>query len=100
MDRGRNHNCEGVVMKNFIVMLFNRCLVEEGVNSRLMFFLHGIIASVGTLVLVVAFIFAKDKTGYDYMVLALGGSGGIAAVGRYMTKKGSGEDPKEPSPEV
>lgn len=75
--------------------LFERCLSEEGVNSRLMFFLHGIVVALGTLVLVISFIFSQDRNGYDYMVMALGGSGGVAAAGRFLTKKGP-ELPKTP----
>jgi hypothetical protein len=74
----------------YLKLLFERCLAEDSTNSRLMFFAHGLVTALGTIILVIAFIFAKDKTGYDYMVMALGGSGGVAAVGRYMTKKNGG----------
>lgn len=72
-----------------------KCMEAPDVNSRLVFLVHGLVASIGTLFLVVMFAFAKDRTGYEGMVLALGGSGGAAAVGRYLTKKNGGDAAEE-----
>lgn len=74
-------------MKAFIAKLFNSCMTVDRYNSRLMFFIHGITCAFGTLVLTIAFIFASKKDGYDYMIAALGGSGGIAAAGRFLTNR-------------
>lgn len=71
---------------------FEKAMTEPDVNSRLVFFLHGIVVAVGLLVLTVAFIFAKAKEGYPYMVGTLGGSAAATAAGRWMTKKGGGDD--------
>jgi hypothetical protein len=77
-------------------ILFDRAMTDESFNSRLMFFLHGAVTSFGILVLTIAFVFAKNKEGYDMMVLALGGSGLAGAAGRFMTKKNSaGSEAKE-----
>lgn len=83
----------------YLKALFEKCMNEDGVNSRLMFFLHGAISAVCILILSIAFIFAKSHDGYDYMILALGTSGGAAAVGRFFTKKNSnGPQTEDPAP--
>lgn len=71
--------------------LLNRCLTEPDVNSRLVFLIHGTATGLATLLLVAFFIHAPvDKqASYPTMLLALGSSGGIAAAGRFLTKKGS-----------
>lgn len=77
-------------------MWFEKAMTEDDVNSRLQFFLHGVVSSGCVLGLTIAFI-VHPKDGYDYMVMAVGGSGAAAAVGRYMTKKG-GPAPAVPNP--
>lgn len=85
---------------DYIKALFEKCLKEDGVNSRLVFFLHGVISALCILVLSIAFIFSKSHDGYDYMIMALGTSGGAAAVGRYFTKKNSnGPQTEDPAPD-
>jgi hypothetical protein len=77
-----------------------RYLLETGdANSRLVFLLHGISVTLSMLILSVAFMFAHNRDGYTEMVLALGGSGGMAAVGRMLTKK-DGSDGPLPKPPV
>lgn len=83
-------------------VLWQKMLHAPDVNSRVVFLAHTSVAVFGTLALVIAFIFSKDKTGYDSMVLALNGGAGVGgAVGRYLTKKGPGaaeeELPKPPA---
>lgn len=83
--------------------LWLKMLHTPEVNSRVVFLAHTSIAVLGTAALVIAFIFARDKSGYDSMVLALNGGAGVGgAVGRYLTKKGTPEEeglPKPPSEE-
>ena len=76
----------------YIRTWFEKAMTEPDVNSRLVFLLHGIVTSVGILVLTGAFLWAQDKTAYPYMVGAVGGGGVAAAAGRWMTKKGGADD--------
>lgn len=70
-------------------------------NSRFIFLVHGVMATLSMLFLSVVFVFAKDKSGYPEMVLALGGSGGVAAVGRMLTKRdGGGSADALPKPPI
>jgi hypothetical protein len=62
-------------------------LNQAQANSRFIFLIHGVAVTLGTAALVVAFICAKDKASYPSMVAALGSSGGVAALGRWATKK-------------
>ena len=87
-------------MKKFIKELFERCLAEADVNSRLIFLLHGIAAAVSLIALTIAFIVALHKEGYPSMVASVGGSGAAAAVGRYFTKKNGGDDDHDGSAKV
>jgi hypothetical protein len=77
--------------------LWRKMLHTPDVNSRVVFLAHTAVAVLGTVVLVIAFIFAKDKTGYDSMILSLNGGAGLmgGAVGRYLTKKGTKEEAPE-----
>ena len=84
-------------MREYFGKWVERAMTEPDINSRFIFLLHGIAATLCLLALTVGFIVAKDKTGYDMMVLAVGGSGGAAAVGRFLTKKGGG-DAAAPAP--
>lgn len=68
--------------------LFLNCMNLASWNSRFIFFIHGIGSGLLIVMLTIAFIFAKDKDNYPSMVLAVSGTGGLAAVGRYLTKKG------------
>jgi hypothetical protein len=80
---------------------FNRALTEPDINSRLVFLLHGGVSALGTLVLSIAFIFAKQQEHYEHMILALGGSTAGSAIGRYFTKKNGGDPgaaPPSPDP--
>lgn len=65
-----------------------KMLHSPDVNSRVIYLAHSGVSVVGTLILVIAFIFAKDKTGYDTMILALNGGAVGGAIGRYLSKKG------------
>lgn len=76
-------------------MWFERAMTEPDVNSRLVFFAHGVGSVIATLILVVAFIYAKDKESYPYMVGAVAGGSFGAAAGRYMTKKNGGDADKK-----
>lgn len=68
---------------------------KDGVNSRLVFFLHGVSTAIGILLVTIGFLFAKEKSGeYTLMISALGGGGVGAAIGRFFTKKGDG--PNQP----
>ena len=83
-------------MKNFFIYckaLFERCLTEPDVNSRLVFLMHGIAVAFGLVFLSIAFIFAKTQDSYPYMIGALGGSAAAGAAGRWLTKK-NGADGK------
>lgn len=71
-------------------------LEQKDANSRFVFLAHGVGVTLGTVALVAAFICAKDKASYPSMVAALGSSGGIAALGRWATKKTSTADAPEP----
>ena len=84
-------------IKQFFSTWFNRAMTEPDINSRLVFFVHGVGSVVVTLLLAVAFIFAHNKETYPYMVGAVAGGSFGAAAGRYMTKKGSGDDAAAPS---
>lgn len=82
-------------IKTFCSMWFNRAMTEPDINSRFVFLLSGIGSAVATLTLVVAFIVAKDKTGYDYMVMAVGGGAVGHGINRYLTKKTVDADDKK-----
>lgn len=71
-------------MKDFIKML----LTQPDTNSRFIYLVHGVASSVAVIVLSVAFLFAKDRTGFPVMVTAAAGGGVGASVGRMMTKMG------------
>lgn len=58
-------------------------------NSRFVFLLHGVAASVGLVVLVVAFTLSPTKGEYPSMVMALSGGGAAAAIGRAATNYAS-----------
>ena len=78
--------------------LWRTMLYTTDVNSRVIFLAHSAVAVFGTAALVVAFICAKDKTGYDTMILALNGGAGVGgAVGRYLTKKGTAAEKTLPA---
>ena len=86
-----------VVFKRGLADLWQKMLHTSDVNSRVVFLAHTGTAVFGTIALVIAFIVAKDKTGYDSMILALNGASGVGgAVGRYITKKG-GSDSADPT---
>ena len=68
--------------------LFLNCMTLGSWNSRFIFFVHGIGSGLLVVMLSIAFIFAKEKANYPSMVIAVSGTGGIAAVGRFLTKKG------------
>jgi VIT1/CCC1 family predicted Fe2+/Mn2+ transporter len=70
---------------------FERAMLEPDVNSRLVFLAHGISTIIATLILTVAFVYAKDKEVYPYMVAAVAGGSVGAAAGRWMTKKGGAD---------
>ena len=78
-------------IKAFFTYWFNKAMTEPDVNSRLVFFLHGIGSAVATLILTIAFIYAENKESYPYMVGAVAGGSLGAAAGRYMTKKNGGD---------
>ena len=78
-------------IKQFFSTWFNRAMTEPDINSRLVFFVHGVGSTVVTLLLAVAFIFSHDKASYPYMVGAVAGGSFGAAAGRYMTKKNGGD---------
>lgn len=81
--------------------LWNKMLHTPDVNSRIVFLAHSGVSVIGTMILVIAFIHATDKTGYDSMVLSLNGAAGVGgAVGRYLTKKNSAEEEELPKPPV
>lgn len=71
--------------------IFERCLSEPDVNSRLVFLLGGTVSAVAILILVIAFIHADtpNKASYPSMVLAVGGGSVMHGVSRYFTKKNS-----------
>jgi hypothetical protein len=75
-----------------------KMLHSPDVNSRVIYLAHSGVSVVGTLILVIAFIVAKDKTGYDTMVLALNGGAVGGAIGRYLSKKGNKADEGEDAP--
>lgn len=79
-------------MKKWIRDLFEKCMTLPDYNSRLVFLTSGVGSMLCVLALVIAFIFAKDKTGYDMMVLAVSGGAVGHGVSRYLTKKNGGDD--------
>lgn len=82
---------------------FERSMTESDINSRLIFLVHGLGSTLATLILVIAFIYAKDKESYPFMVGAVAGGSLGAAAGRYMTKKNGGDDkqpPPQPAPKI
>lgn len=75
-------------------------MVEPDINSRFIFLIHGVGSVLSTLILTVAFVYAKDKEAYPFMVGAVAGGSVGAAAGRWMTKKGGGDaDTKTPKVE-
>ena len=78
-------------IKTFCVTWFNRAMTEPDINSRLVFLVSGIGSIFAVLGLSIAFVFAKDKTGYDYMVMAVSGGAVGHGVSRYLTKKNGGD---------
>jgi len=83
-----------------IKLFFKYLLEQPDANSRFVYLVHSLGVTLAMLVLVGAFIFAKDKTGYEAMVLAVAGGGGVAAgVARYATKKGGAEPTVVPTPQ-
>ena len=85
--------------KNWLVQWFGRAMTEPDINSRLMFMLGGVVSSLSILILVIAFVCAKDKTGYDYMVIAVSGGAVGHGVSRYLTKKNGGDADVDTKPE-
>jgi hypothetical protein len=71
----------------YLKHLFDRMMNVDHVNSRFVFLFNGSITGLAVLMLSIAFIAAKDKSGYPTMVMAVSGGGLGAAVGRFMTKK-------------
>lgn len=67
--------------------LFNKLMSQPEWNSRFIFLVHGLASGIGVLVLTLGFLWSKDRSLYPDMILAVGGSGGMSAVGRYFTKK-------------
>jgi hypothetical protein len=73
-------------------------LNQAQANSRFALLIHAVGVAVGTVALVVGFLLCNNPARmpfYSGMVIALGGSGGIAAAGRWMTKKSSGDAPPD-----
>lgn len=66
---------------------FNNLMSQPEWNSRFIFLVHGLASGLGILVLTLGFLCSKDRTLYPDMILAVGGSGGMSAVGRFFTKK-------------
>jgi hypothetical protein len=67
-------------------------LNQAQANSRFALLIHAMGVAVGTVALVIGFLLCNNLARmpfYSGMVIALGGSGGIAAAGRWMTKKNS-----------
>jgi hypothetical protein len=67
---------------------FEKAMEVPSVNSRIVYLAHGLVVSLGTVALVVAFIIVQNKVSYPEMLMALGGCGGVAAASRMMTKLG------------
>lgn len=89
---GVNHMFDGIKkLAEYGKLWFEKALKEPDVNSRLVFLLHGVVSALAILVLSIAFIFAKQKDSYQYMILALGGTTTGSAIGRYFTKKDGGD---------
>lgn len=78
-------------MLQYVRTWFERAMTEADINSRLVFFLHGVGSTVAMIALTIAFIVAKNKESYPYMVGAVGGGAVGAAAGRYLTKKNGGD---------
>ena len=78
--------------------ILNRSLEEPEAASRIVYLMHGIVTSIGILVSVIGFFFTTiDRTAVVELILALGGSNGVASLGRYYTKKaGTIADQSEP----
>lgn len=76
----------------YIKTWFERAMTEPDVNSRVVFLAHGMATAFGLVALTVAFIFAKSKEVYPYMVGALAGGAAAGGVQRWMTKKGGADD--------
>lgn len=72
--------------------VLEKCMTVPDYNSRLVFLLSGIGSVISVVTLVIAFIFSKEKSGYDMMVLAVSGGALGHGVNRYLTKKNGGDD--------
>lgn len=87
-------------IKSFISTWFTRAMTEPDINSRLVFLTSGLGSILAILILVIAFVVVKDKTGYDYMVMAVSGGAVGHGVSRYLTKKNGGDDKPDDKDEV
>jgi hypothetical protein len=74
---------------DYVKTWFQKAMETPDVNSRLVFLAHGLGSTLCLLILTIAFVAAKQKESYPAMVLAVSGGSGVAAVGRFLTKKGS-----------
>ena len=55
-------------------------------DSRVVFLSHGLVSCFGILAVSIGFFWAHDKSVYPDMVIALGASGGVASLGRLMSR--------------
>lgn len=84
----------------FISTWFTRAMTEPEINSRIVYLFSGVGSMVAVLALVAAFIFSHDKTGYDYMVVAVSGGAVGHGINRYLNKGKTGGDGKEEKEEA
>lgn len=79
-------------LKKFGLMLIR----EPEANSRFVFLIHGIAGAIGMLMAGVAFLLPHfgSKDLVADVIMAYGAVTGISAGGRYLTKKGDGEQGK------
>jgi hypothetical protein len=73
-------------LKDFVLTWFTRAMTEDNVNSRMVFLLQGLGATIGVGILTVAFLFVHDRAAFPTMIGTLMGGGALAAVGRAATK--------------
>lgn len=75
-------------IKQFFKEQFTNCMTLPEYNSRLVYLVTTLTLCATTVVLSIAFIFAKDKAVYPSMVMAVGGSGIASGVSKFMQKYG------------
>jgi hypothetical protein len=78
-------------MKQFLKEQYTNCMTIPEYNSRVVYLVSALTSLLGSVAVVIAFIFAKDKTGYDTILLAITGGGLASGVSKWMQKTAQGK---------